>query len=203
MQVFSRVLYNSSRWLHIYLSTALFSLLLFFCASGLVLNNMHWLDDTGTESQLEVELPQDWDWQNQDLPVLMPKISIWLSKEYNLPHPRSVEFDPDFGEIIVDYSLPAGGALATILVHEQSLLLEYQQNHWMNIWTDLHKGRHSGTVWSWVLDISAVLMLLFAVTGFVILFQNRKKRGPGVFTAVAGTLTPFIIYLLFVPFVST
>lgn len=202
MQTVSRILYNSSRWLHIYLSTALFSLLLFFCISGLVLNNMHWLDETSNDVQLEVELPQDWQWQTDELQQLMPVISVWLSKEYNLPHPRNVEFDPDFGEIIFDYSLPAGGALATVSVADKLLILEYQQAHWMNIWTDLHKGRHSGAVWSWVIDISAVLMLLFALTGFIILFQNRNKRGAGFVTAVAGTLTPFVIYLIFVPFVS-
>ena len=57
-----------------------------------------------------------------------------------------------FGELILDYSLPGASALAVISIADQQLTLEYQEPHWLSVWSDLHKGRHSGAVWSWVID---------------------------------------------------
>lgn len=201
MRALSRTLYNSSRWLHIYLSTLLFSLLLFFCITGVVLNHIHWLDNTSEDKTIEQNLPVSWFSPQLTLEELQPKASKWLRKTYNLPQAKSIEFDHDTHEIFVDYSLPAGGALAIISLTDKQVSLDYQQAHWMNLWTDLHKGRHSGAIWSWIIDISAVLMVFFAMTGLIILFQNRKKRRSGLIAACIGTLSPVIIYYLFVPFV--
>ena len=66
---------------------------------------------------------------------------------------------------------------------------------------DAHEeeGRHTGEAWSWVIDISAVLMILFSITGMIILFQNRKKRLVGIWLTVLGVATPAVIYLCWVP----
>jgi hypothetical protein len=64
---------------------------------------------------------------------------------------------------------------------------------------DLHKGRHTGEYWSWLIDISAVFMLLFSFTGLIILFQQLKRRGTGLWLLMWGTATPVLIYLIWVP----
>jgi hypothetical protein len=50
-----------------------------------------------------------------------------------------------------------------------------------------------------LLDISAVLMLLFSFTGLIILFQQLKRRGTGLWLLMWGTATPVLIYLIWVP----
>lgn len=202
MHITSRKFYNFSRWLHIYLSTALFALLLFFCLTGVILNHIAWLSGTEQEQVISAELPKDWSSQQASLVELTPMASAWLRQEYNLPAPKNIEYDNDFGELIFDYSLPGATALAIISVPDRQLTLEYQEPHWLSVWSDLHKGRHSGAVWSWVIDVSAVLMLIFAITGLIILWQNRKKRNAGLLAVLVGAMTPVGIYYLFVPFVS-
>ena len=64
---------------------------------------------------------------------------------------------------------------------------------------DLHKGRDSGAVWSWVIDITALLMVFTSVTGLVLLFYLRLKRFSGVVTAVVGTIVFIAIGMLWVP----
>ncbi|GAA0362555.1 PepSY-associated TM helix domain-containing protein [Bowmanella denitrificans] len=194
-----RSFYNGSRWLHIYLSTALFGLLVFFCVTGVVLNHVGWLDGGGKEGELDISVPPQWQALAQSPPQLIAAVGDYLCQQHNLEHPRAVEWSADDAELVLDYALPAGYALATLDLQGEVLLLEYHKGSWLGVWSDLHKGRHSGLAWSWVIDISAVLMLLFALTGLIILWQNRGKRRSGMLAAVLGALTPVLIYFLFVP----
>lgn len=42
-------------------------------------------------------------------------------------------------------------------------------------------------------------MILFALTGVIILFQNRRRRMSTLASVALGALTPVGIYFLFVP----
>ena len=41
---------------------------------------------------------------------------------------------------------------------------------------DLHKGRDTGTAWSVVIDVSAVLMTFISLTGLVLLLYLKRRR---------------------------
>lgn len=194
-----RSFYSSSRWLHIYLSTALFALLVFFCVSGVVLNHISWLDDTGEAGEQVVSIPEPWLGLSSSPEQLIAQVGGYLRQQHNLSAPRAVDWSGEDQELVLDYALPAGYALVTVDLQGQELLLEYHKGNWLSVWGDLHKGRHSGQAWSWIIDISAGLMLLFALTGMVILLQNRTKRRSGLIAAALGTVTPVLIYCLFVP----
>lgn len=194
-----RSFYSSCRWLHIYLSTALFALLVFFCISGVVLNHISWLDDTGEAGEQRLEVPVSWHALEAAPEQLIAEVGEYLQSQHNLSAPRAVEWSADDQELVMDYALPAGFALATLDLEGRELLLEFHKGNWLSVWGDLHKGRHSGQAWSWVIDVSAVLMLLFALTGMVILLQNRTKRRSGLIAAALGVITPVLIYVLFVP----
>ena len=43
---------------------------------------------------------------------------------------------------------------------------------------DLHKGRDTGAVWSWVIDLSAGLMTIISLTGLVLLFYLKLQAHP-------------------------
>jgi hypothetical protein len=63
---------------------------------------------------------------------------------------------------------------------------------------DLHKGRDTGSAWSWLIDVSAVLMTLVSLTGFVMIFFLKKKRLNGSMIALLGGGMIVLIYYLFV-----
>ncbi|WP_083488755.1 PepSY-associated TM helix domain-containing protein [Pedobacter borealis] len=64
---------------------------------------------------------------------------------------------------------------------------------------DLHKGRDSGKAWSWIIDISAVLMTLVSISGIILICFIKKKRLSGFIIAAVGTIACYLIYKLFVP----
>lgn len=65
---------------------------------------------------------------------------------------------------------------------------------WLN---DLHKGRNTGLVWSWFIDIFAFACLVFALTGFCIMKLHAANR-PSTWPVVGfGILVPVLLALLF------
>ena len=66
---------------------------------------------------------------------------------------------------------------------------------WLN---DLHKGRNTGPVWSWFIDIFAIASLVFSITGFLILKLHAANR-PATWPVVGfGIVAPVLIALLFI-----
>lgn len=63
---------------------------------------------------------------------------------------------------------------------------------------DLHKGRDTGPVWSAVIDVSAVLMTIVSLTGFLLLLYIKRKRLSGLLVAAAGLLIAYLMYALWI-----
>ncbi|MEC8427647.1 MAG: PepSY-associated TM helix domain-containing protein, partial [Pseudomonadota bacterium] len=80
-----------------------------------------------------------------------------------------------------------------------TLLIEHKQGSLLALLNDLHKGRHTGPAWSWLIDISAAVISIFAITGMIILLQHKRYRRAGLSAAFAGTLLPCLYYWLYVP----
>ncbi|WP_421419090.1 PepSY-associated TM helix domain-containing protein [Pseudoalteromonas lipolytica] len=198
-----RIFYSVSRALHIYLSTALFFLLILFCISGIILNHVSWLENDKHNGQTHVLISaQLFEKAQQNLnalPTLYPEIERYMADQFSLQNVKSIEWEKQDALVMLDYPLPAGFAYAEIDFQTGELNLDYQTGGVMSLIGDLHKGRHTGEAWSWVIDISAVLMIIFAITGLFILFQNRKKRTSGLWLTLFGVVTPLVIYLVWVP----
>ena len=64
---------------------------------------------------------------------------------------------------------------------------------------DLHKGRDSGKGWSWIIDISAVFLILVSLSGLILLCFIKKKRIAGFITAIIGLVISYLVYVVFVP----
>jgi hypothetical protein len=92
---------------------------------------------------------------------------------------------------------PGGDAWLRIGVDGQA---EYERTDrgaisWLN---DLHKGRNTGPVWSWFIDLFALACLVFCITGFLILKFHAANR-PSTWPVIGfGIVLPAVLALLFV-----
>lgn len=134
---------------------------------------------------------------NDVMPV--EQLKVFIQQELELIDPRSIDMELNIGEINLDYPLPAGYAFVSILLDEGSMEVEYRRGSLVALFNDLHKGRYTGPAWSLLIDISAIVMTIFAIAGLAILLQHKKYRLSGLLFVAIGTLTPFIVYFLFVP----
>lgn len=189
-----------ARWLHLYTSTLFFSILAFFCVTGITLNH-DWYGSDGTEGELELQLPADvraslavtdGDWQ-PDLSALQRLVS----DRTGLAAPQSIELYDAYGEVMLDYKVPSGSALVTATA--DGARVEYQRGSALALLNALHKSRDADVVWSAFVDLSAVVILVFAVTGLTILFQNPRRRRSSLVSVGLGVVTPLVLYLTFVP----
>jgi hypothetical protein len=64
---------------------------------------------------------------------------------------------------------------------------------------DLHRGKDAGTAWRFVLDGSAVLLFLGALTGIMMWFALPRRRTLGVIALVASIVICGAVYVMFVP----
>ncbi|WP_176736809.1 PepSY-associated TM helix domain-containing protein [Oligoflexus tunisiensis] len=202
----ARQVFQTSRELHIYVSTLFFALLIFFSITGILLNHTSWMASDAREGEREIEVPaalqKEWEnavWDPDAEPVSVVELKKFLRTTYGLEQPKELKFDHEFREITLDYQTPSAYAFVTVRTEEKKILLEFRQFGFWQVMGDLHKGRNSGKAWSWVIDVSALAMIFFSLTGMVILVQNMKYRRIGLVLCVAGLFLPWMIYYFLVP----
>lgn len=200
---FAKRLFSLCRWLHIYVSTALFSLLILFCFTGITLNHAAWFSSEGEQQLKIVPLPPSLlsSLNNNDELALF-SLQKHIEDLIGLEQVRSIDVDVDVGEISFDYPIPAGYVFVTVYLDSSEIEIEQKSGSVIALLNDLHKGRHSGKFWSWLIDISAGLILIFSLTGLVILLQNNKRRIKGIIYLLLGSVAPWFAYLLMVPRIS-
>jgi uncharacterized protein len=196
MNIFKRNFERWTRWLHIYLSMFSFATLLFFAITGITLNHTNWIEGRQKVEQVEGDLAVAWV-HSDSLKVAELKVVEYMRNTYAIRSPLS-DFTTDDSECSFSFKGPgynADGFIDRSTGHFELTITKYGL---IAILNDLHKGRDSGTAWAWFIDISAVLMILVSVTGFLMIFLLKKKRLNGLLIAGFGTILILLIYYLFV-----
>jgi hypothetical protein len=109
---------------------------------------------------------------------------------------REAEWSPE--EVYV--ALPRPGGDAWLRIDRESGAVEYEltDRGWVSYLNDLHKGRNTGTAWSWFIDIFAASCLIFSLTGLFILKMHATNR-PTTWPIVGlGIVIPFLLAILFI-----
>ena len=188
------------RWLHTYSAMLVLLLMLFFAVTGITLNHPELSSTLGkTSQQLELQLPE----QLPDL-LSMPEAEqqaaialyvSWLQQEHQLMGGYSLNFSPEDEVLEVDFKRPAGYASVVIDLAERKAELDAEFAGYLTLMNDLHKGRYAGSSWKWLIDITAVFCVLFALSGFYLLWRQPNRRDFGNATAVAGVLLALLAYM--------
>jgi len=193
------------RWLHVYLSMLGFFALVFFAVTGITLNHPDWFY-AGHEARREVQgkidlalLGVDSD-APDDAPDSVDKLAVveLLRDRHDLKGALS-EFSVDEYQCIVVFKGPGYAADAFIDRPTGEYDLAEVRKGAVAVINDLHKGRDTGPAWSWVIDISAVVMTIASVTGVILLLFFRRRRLTGLIAAAVGTVVVILVYVLCIP----
>ena len=196
MNIFKKNFANWTRWLHLYLSMLSFAALLFFSITGITLNHTDWIE--GKEKVEQVEGDLDAGWVKGGLATVEElKVVEYLRNNYAIRAPLS-DFTTEETECSFSFKGPgfnADGFIDRTNGHYELTITRYGL---IAIINDLHKGRDSGKAWAWLIDVSAVLMILVSITGFLMLFLMKKKIAGGLIISVLGTIAMVVVYYIFV-----
>ena len=188
-----------SRWLHIYLSMVSFTILLFFAVSGLTLNHADWFT-SGKEVVTKDSGIVNINWVNQIDTSKINKLQVveYFRNKHDVKGGLS-DFRIDERECSLTFNGPGYSADSFIDRETGEYELNITRFGTVAIINDLHKGRDSGKVWSWIIDVSAVLMTLVSISGIILICFIKRKRLSGFIIAAIGTLACYLIWKMFVP----
>lgn len=186
------------RVLHIYTSMFMLLIMLFFTLTGLTLNHRDWLPEAPAADVQELSLPSSllhlerW----SELPLQQAElVRRWLfDTQAVYGNQVSYDWQADEQVLVIDVKRPGGYSLVEVMPEEGVALLEQQSYGVVAVLNDLHMGRYSGLLWSVFIDLSALVMLLFTLTGFWLVLPQKKRRQRLVSLAGVGLALMFIAY---------
>jgi hypothetical protein len=180
--------------------------LLLFSLTGITLNHVDKLDTAPKITQRTVQLPAALQTQLATLgarhargdaqPGLPAVLETWSESVLGIDVRTSLAEWSDT-ELYLSMQRPGGDSWLSISLRNGAVKYQHTDRGWIAYLNDLHKGRYTGAVWAWFIDIVAVACLVFAVSGLLLLQMQARLR-PGTWPLVGlGLLLPVLITLLF------
>ena len=192
-----------SRWLHIYLSMLSLAVILFFSATGLTLNHPErFFSEQTTQATGRLDpswlntgsaAPETWDEYDFSHEIKKLEVAEFLREKHSL-RGKASDFLAFEDECELTFRGPGYVAIARLKRNTGTYTVDVTTSDLVTVVNDLHKGRHTGQGWSFVIDISAVVGTLVAVTGFLLTFFLRLRRGKGLIVFAAGGLLFLVMY---------
>ena len=179
--------------IHIYVSMAGLTLAVLFGATGLALNHQNFGFSSPRTTTSEIFLDKNL-LSHPDQATL----DQYLREKLGVRSP-STDYHDDPEQIQVTYAAPGARTLVTINREDGKAEVEKDTRGFMGLLGDLHKGLDSGTVWFWIIDVAALLIIVSSLTGIVTLLALRARRRVGFTVGALGVLTVLVIYEIWVP----
>lgn len=180
---------------------------LFFSVTGITLNHPDWFTEgIGHATEAEGNVDVRWVKPPQSPPdsgdpaALVARLEVveHLRKAHGVRGALAT-FTADDRECVVTFKGPGYSADAFIERETGRYKLTEARRGIVAAINDLHKGRDTGPAWSVLIDVSAVVLTLASLSGLVLLFYIKRRRIPGVVTAVVGTLAVWAAVRFLVP----
>lgn len=198
-----------ARRIHIYVSMALLIVTLFFSVTGITLNRPELFESSRPNiSYKALLIPEQVLFEQPGL--FRPdkeELIGYLRERADLGGFASsidtyTELDNGAliqGELSLDFKGPGYNATVFIDMVTREAEIEITDYGVVALLNDLHKGRNSGDIWKWFIDITALLMVVFVVTGLCLLLPKKKTLIVALRWCLFGTLTTWAVYVLAVP----
>ena len=174
---------------------------LLFAATGLTLNHAASISATPHVTAGKAQLP----------PPLVRALAGAHTADAPLPESVAEQvrattgLDPrgrpgEWSDAEVYVAMPGPGRDAWVSIDRASgaVTSELTDRGWISWLNDLHKGRNTGGVWFWFIDLFAGACILFTLTGLLLLQLHARHR-PLTWPLVGlGLAVPMLIALLFI-----
>lgn len=181
--------------------------ILLFSATGITLNHASQIEAQPTTTRQETATPSSINLQLQQVAqqateqkILPNNVKNWLINQQGIRLTSESQIEWSAEEVYISLPKAGGDAWARFSLADAQFEYESTSRGLVSLLNDLHKGRHTGAVWQWFIDLFAVACLIFSLTGLFILQQHARRR-PMVWPLVgAGLIIPALLVVFFVHF---
>jgi hypothetical protein len=183
-----------SRFIHVYTSMIALLIVLFFGLTGITLNHPQWtFGDEVDISTATGTLPFATTLADGSVDYL--SISEFVRDEHGV-HGSVDSFDTTSGEASIAYKNAGYAADVFVDVETGEYEVTIEQQGWVAVLNDLHKGRDTGDGWKWVIDVAAGFLVVISITGLVMQFFLRKRRRSALISVGVGALATIVLISL-------
>lgn len=168
-------LFRLSRMLHAYLSAFAFLALIFFSATGILLNHPEWFDSnrpaerstTVTLSPAELAATQSAKDRGRALAQAVALKTPLLGAYSN--------GDVEGGAAILRLEGPKGASDIDVDLVSGRAEVKVARASLAAVIQDLHRGKNSGAAWRFVIDAAGYLIMALSLIGYVLFFSLRFR----------------------------
>ena len=191
--------YRQCRRWHGYLSAFAFIALMFFSATGIMLNHPEWFEGVPGETRRSVVTlsPERLaaSMQDEDVPgslaaavaELADVIGVFSSGEVS-EDTATLRFEGVRGSTDVSVDLRGGRADVDVVPASASSVLQ-----------ELHRGTSAGAAWRLLLDVTAALDLGLSLVGYVLFFSLRFRLRTSLALTVGSLVAILAVFVALVP----
>ncbi len=183
-----------ARNIHIYTSMLGLLAVIFFSVTGIMLNHTEWFDlDNPHVTERQGTLPAA---------ILKEpdKLAVVEALRKDLGATGALDsFDVDPDELRVVFKSPGRRAEATIERATGQADVSIETHGFAGRIAELHRGTDAGPAWRFIIDVTAVLLLVTSMTGLTLWCLVPKWRPLGLVALGVCVGGCVVIYLVFVP----
>lgn len=176
--------------------------MLLFAITGITLNHASQIPGATTVKTIEAELPVtllvDFEQLPQTETRLPPRIIDWLYRMHDIEVPSQVTGSFDGVEYYIAWPGPGVDRWLSIDSEFGELVFESTDRGPIAYLNDLHKGRDTGLVWVGLIDVMAVAIIVFTLSGLWLLVKQASYKQTTWPLTALGVLLPVVIALVFI-----
>ncbi len=190
------------RSIHIYSSLFVLLLMMFFSVTGFLLNHPELDASNKKHPELSLKAPSwasevdDWTVKTSYYGLLLMQ---WLDNDYGIKgNDYSIEWDDIDELLLVNIQGPGKNIFVELLPSESLVSVRVSQFSFLGMLNNIHRTKHTSGVWSYISDVSAILMLVFCLSGVWLLLINQTYRFKGLSWLAGGSgLFVLVVYLMY------
>lgn len=176
--------------------------LMLFAITGFTLNHAAEIEASPASIERTAQLPpallarvkpDDAPDSKKPLPADVAK---FVGEKLEMPTAGDAEWSID--TVYLALPRPGGDGWISIDRETGAVTSEVSSRGWIAYLNDLHKGRNSGPVWKWFIDIFVLACIVFTLTGLVLLWMHSKHRRSTWPIVAAGLAIPALLAIFFI-----
>ncbi|HEY6125759.1 MAG TPA: PepSY-associated TM helix domain-containing protein [Steroidobacteraceae bacterium] len=190
-------LYRTMHLWHWISAAVCFAALTLFTVTGITLNHASAIsaepEVTSGEARLPENLRATLATANTD--VVPADIAAWAEDSFDVSLRDAAA---EWSEEELYLSAPGPGRDAWVSIDRASGTAKYESTDrgWLAYFNDLHKGRNTGIAWIVFIDVVAVAVLFFSLTGLVLLWIQARQR-KSTWPLVGGGIALVTVLMIF------
>ena len=191
--------YRTIRMLHAYLSAFAFIALIFFSATGVMLNHPEWFEAYSPhEVEAKLTLSPAELAVAKGAPDVARAIGKAVAAKASLPGAYG-SGDVDGGKAIIRFDGPKGTSDVTVDMATGDADLRTAHASFNGLMMDLHRGKNSGVPWKAIIDATAYIVLALSLLGYILFFSLRFRLKTSLILTAASLLGLSGVILWLVP----